>query len=232
LTVALAESLEVPVGRITWIRLHFAGNSYVMLAAGGEEPLRCPSCEPTDNNQERGFKLNRTFEVTSGGVAVTVDIDLLKSLHQDGSGYVLRPTARIEVDSTLGTIAGTVDENLIDDAGGTLSVGGIVEDTGCAVYVYEGDVTSPEDYFYLVGPPVEISPVISTARVKFDLGTGSYRYAAGALVGGSSATPTRYTVALTCSPDDPAVDEDEMTVVFTQPQAADVVAGMVTEINF
>ena len=30
LTVALAESLQVPVGRVTWIRLHFATGSYVI----------------------------------------------------------------------------------------------------------------------------------------------------------------------------------------------------------
>jgi hypothetical protein len=226
LTVSLAESLAVPVGRITWIRLHFAGNSYVSLVGGAEEPLRCPSCEPTDNNQERGFKLNRTFEVESGGIAVTVDIDLLKSLHQDGNGYVLRPTARIEVDSTLGTIAGTVDQTLIEAAGGTLSVGGSVEETGCAVYIYEGHDVTPDDYYYLEGPPVEISPVVSTARIKFDLASGHYGYAAGALVSGP------YTVAFTCSLDNPEVDDDEMTVVFSDTQNADVVAGQVTAIDF
>jgi hypothetical protein len=106
LTIALAESLEVPIGRITWIRLHFDGGAYVTPSGGAQEPLRCPSCDVTDNNGGRGFKLNRTFEVTSGGLALTVDIDLNKSLHRDANGYVLRPTARIEVDSLLGSVAG------------------------------------------------------------------------------------------------------------------------------
>ena len=113
LTVALAESLQIPVGRVTWIRLHFAGGSYVLDSAGGQHELRCPSCDVTDNNDGRGFKLNRTFEVTGSGLAVTVDVDLLKSLHENTSGYVLRPTARIELDETLGTIAGTVDAAVI-----------------------------------------------------------------------------------------------------------------------
>ena len=109
LTVALAESLQVPVGRVTWIRLHFATGSYVEEMNGGVKPLTCPSCEPTDNNSSRGFKLNRTFEVEKGGLALTVDIDLLKSLHVDSTSYVLRPTARIENTAALGTIAGIVD---------------------------------------------------------------------------------------------------------------------------
>ena len=121
LTVALAESLQVPVGRVTWIRLHFATGSYVIETIGGQHPLACPSCEPTDNNAGRGFKLNRTFEVESGGLALTVDIDLLKSLHEDSTGYVLRPTARIENTAELGTIAGRVDEGLIPSNQGTMA---------------------------------------------------------------------------------------------------------------
>ena len=34
LTVALAESLQIPVGRVTWIRLHFATGAYVLEATG------------------------------------------------------------------------------------------------------------------------------------------------------------------------------------------------------
>ena len=98
LTVALAESLQIPVGRVTWIRLHFAGTSFVRDNVGAEHTLRCPSCDVTENNGGRGFKVNRTFEVTSDGLGVMVDIDLLKSLHEDSNGYALRPTARIEAE--------------------------------------------------------------------------------------------------------------------------------------
>jgi len=222
LTVALAESLLVPVGRITWVRLHFTDNSYVLDNTGGEHPLRCPSCEPTDNNTGRGFKLNRTFEVASGGLALTIDVDLLKSLHEDSTGYVLRPTARVENTAALGTIAGTVDEALV---GSTYD--GLTTETGCAVYVYEGHGITPDDHY-------ANSPVFSTARVRYTdlLGDLASRYAAGALPGGTAAQPTPYTVALTCDADDPEADDQSGAVNFTGAQDVDVVAGQTTPADF
>ena len=227
LTAALAESLQIPVGRVTWIRLQFTGNSYVLDSAGGTYDLQCPSCDVTDNNGGRGFKLNRTFQVTSSGLALTVDIDLLKSLHQDSSGYVLRPTARIEPDDTIGTIAGTVDSSVITQLNGMTYDGSTIE-TGCAAYIFPGASVTPDDYY-------DGSPVYSTARVRYDMTTDpsapSYRYAAGALPAGM------YTVAITCSPDDPMTDNsntagDPNAVVFTAGQDADVVAGQTAAVDF
>jgi hypothetical protein len=219
LTVALAESLQVPVGRVTWIRLHFATESYVLEATGGQEDLTCPSCEPTDNNAGRGFKLNRTFEVGSGGLALTVDIDLLKSLHEDSSGYVLRPTARIENTAALGTIAGTVHESLIGSP-----YDGTTVETGCAVYVFEGPDAVVDDHHLS-------STVLSSARVRYSETLGHYAYAAGALPGGTAAQPLQYTVALTCDPDDPTADATT-EVTFTPGQNAGVVVGQTTGIDF
>jgi hypothetical protein len=218
LTVALAESLQVPVGRVTWIRLHFATGSYVLEATGGQENLTCPSCEPTDNNAGRGFKLNRTFEVETGGLALTVDIDLLKSLHEDSSGYVLRPTARIENTAALGTIAGTVHESLIGSA-----YRGTTVETGCAVYVFEGNDAVDDHH--------STSTVLSSARVRYSETLGHYGYAAGALPGGTVAQPLQYTVALTCDADDPIVDATT-EVTFTPAQNAGVIVGQTTPVNF
>jgi hypothetical protein len=209
LTVALVDSLQVPQGRITWIRLHLVpGGSYLAENGGAEyamaddsmapNSLRCPSCEVTDNNQGRGFKLNRTFEVTSDGLAVTIDLDLGVSLHEDVNGYVLRPTARIERDDMVGTITGAVDDVLIGDNGGVLFNGGTNPDTGCAVYVFRednmGNVTL--DDFHAD------SLVITTARVR--MVDARYAYAAGALPEGT------YTVAFTCDQDDPLTDETDV----------------------
>jgi Domain of unknown function (DUF4382) len=228
LTAALVESLKIPVGRVTWIRLQFAsGASYVLDSMGQQYDLQCPSCDVTNNNDGRGFKLNRTFEVTSAGLALTVDIDLLKSLHQDNTGYVLRPTARIEPDNTLGTIAGSVTDMVISNRGGMLYDGTNVE-TGCAAYVFEGDGTTPNDYY-------DGSPAYATARVKYDMSdpaNPAYRYAAGALPAGA------YTVAVTCDPDDPTVDEPNVptpgqnAVLFTGGQNTTVVAGQTAEVVF
>ena len=178
LTVALAESLQVPVGRVTWIRLHFATGSYVSETNGGEHPLACPSCEPTDNNAGRGFKLNRTFEVESGGLALTVDIDLLKSLHEDSTGYVLRPTARIENTAELGTIAGRVDEGL-PPSRGTMA--------RCSKPAARYTSTRSRRCDRRLSSGLD---VVSSARVRYSVSLGHYGYAAGALPGGTVAHPS------------------------------------------
>jgi hypothetical protein len=228
LTVALAESLQIPVGRVTWIRLHFTGGSYILDDIGGQHDLRCPSCDVTDNNDGRGFKLNRTFEITSDGIALMVDIDLSKSLHQDANGYVLRPTARVEVNDTLGTIAGDVYEALIADLGGVEFMGTDV-DTGCAVYIYTGH-DAPTDDYYDTSP--DTSPIVSIARVRFSVGSGTYSYAAGALPGGTAAAPEPYTAALSCDMDDPLMNNTDMEVAFTAGQNADVIAGETETVDF
>lgn len=213
LTVALADSLQVPIGRITWIRLHFSDSgSYVVDALTGQQVVSCPSCEVTDNNTGRGFKLNRTFEVTSGGIALTVDIDLRSSMGKDSTGFFLRPTARIATDDTLGTIAGEVSSSLIPM---DKLYNGQTTETGCAVYVYAGHGATPVDFY-------DGSPVVTTARVRYDTVSGTYRYAAGALVDSDAPGPEPYTVALTCDADDPLMMGG---VGFTGTQDADVTAG-------
>jgi len=224
LTVALAESLQVPVGRITWIRLHFTDKSYVLDNLGGQHPLRCPSCEPTDNNAGRGFKLNRTFEVGSGGLALAVDVDLKRSLVTDTSGYMLRPTARIENSAEVGTIAGEVHADVVTGQGGVPYTGTTTE-TGCAVYVYANHDTTPDDFY-------DGSPVIAAARVLYSESLGQYRYAVGALPGGTTAVPTPYSVALTCDVDDPTVDDTSAVVTFMAGKNADVVIGQTTTVDF
>jgi hypothetical protein len=224
LTVALAESLQVPVGRITWIRLHFTDKSYVLDNLGGQHALRCPSCETTDNNSGRGFKLNRTFEVGSGGLALAVDVDLKRSLVTDPSGYMLRPTARIEDSAEVGTIAGEVNADVLSGQGG-MAYTGTTTETGCAVYVYANHNTTPDDFY-------DGSPVTAAARVLYSEAVGRYRYAVGALPGGTTALPTPYSVALTCDVDDPMVDDTTAAVKFTAGKNADLVIGQTTTVDF
>ena len=106
---------------------------------------------------------------------------------------------------------------------GVLYSGATVE-TGCAVYIYAGHNFTPDDHY-------EGSLPVSTARVRYDIVSGLYRYAAGALSGGTAATPAQYTVALTCDADDPVLNATT-EVVFTAAQNANVVAGQTTTIDF
>jgi hypothetical protein len=153
-----------------------------------------------------------------------VDVDLSKSLHMDSSGYVLRPTARIENTAEVGTIAGQVNADVLSGAGGTTFVGGTLE-TGCVVYAYDGHDVTPDDHY-------DGSPVVAAARVLYSETTGEYHYAIGALPGGTESTPAPYTVALTCGADDPLVDEDASIVALTGTQNVDVVIGQTASADF
>jgi hypothetical protein len=226
LTVALADSQPIPVGHVTWIRVQFTGNSYVIETAGGQRDLRCPSCEATDQNTSRGFKLIRPFDITGAGLSLVVDVDLQKSLHLDANGYVLRPTAAVRVEevAAVGAIAGQVDWSLVRSQGGALYTGTTVE-TGCAVYVYANHDTVPDDSY-------DGSPVVAVARVRYDTSLGQYRYTLSALPGGTAALPTPYTVALTCGIDDPTINDSNVFVPFYGAQNADVLAGQTTTVDF
>jgi Domain of unknown function (DUF4382) len=232
LTVHLVDSLEIPTGRATWIRLHFADGSYVVENGGGVVPLQCPSCEITDNNTGRGFKLNRTFEVTSAGLSLIADVDLRQSLlHENAGGYVLRPTVRVELNSRQGTISGSVAGAVITDRGGTAFTGGDT-DTGCAVYVFPDDGSDLDDFHY--GSNDQGSNVVTTASVRY-IGLpdpDAYAYAAGALPVNEDGTARNYRVALTCDLDDPLTDDDGIDVFFTAPVTTSVSAGQTSDVDF
>jgi len=228
LTVHLVDSLEIPTGRVTWIRLHFASGSYVVDNIGGEYPLQCPSCEVTDNNTGRGFKLNRTFEVTSDGLSLIADVDLRQSLlHENASGYVLRPTVRVELSDMQGTISGSVADAVISGQDGTAFSGGDT-DTGCAVYVFPDDGSEIDDFHY------DGSNVVTTASVRYtgEPDPDAYGYAAGALPVNDDGTAKDYRVALTCDLDDPLTDDDGSGVSFTAPVRISVSAGQTSNVDF
>ena len=239
LTVALVESLQVPIGTITWIRLHLApGESYLAEDNGGtfmmsDDLLRCPSCERIGSDRQ-GIKLNRNIEVTSAGVAFTLDFDLGVSLIQNPNGYTLRPVIRVELDGALGTVSGVVDSAVITPPGDATLMTPYA-DTGCAVYVFpdDPDLMVPDDYY--AGVPNATTPVVTTARVRVaedDLGTLYFGYAAGALTAGD------YQVALTCNPDNPEENDENIdantagAVLFSDLQPALVMAGMTTRVDF
>jgi hypothetical protein len=184
LAETLLDDFTLPAGHYVWIRLAVdtagARDSYIVVG-GVEHELTIPS------GDETGLKLNRGFNVPDGGSAdFTVDFDLRKSVHVTGTGeYLLRPTLRLADNTLVGAIAGTVNAALVP--------------AGCtpAVYVFEGASVTPDDIDGTAPEPV------TTATVKLDSGSGTYKYKAAFLEAGS------YTVAYTCQAalDDPAVND-------------------------
>jgi hypothetical protein len=140
---------------------------------------------------------------------------------------VLRPTARIEVDGSLGTIAGGVATDLLTLLGGEVYMGGDT-DTNCAAYVFPDDGSDPDDFHY------DGSNVVATAPVRYTTANAifAYAYAAGALPVADNGDPLNYRVALTCDDDDPLDDDMIDMVELTGLQQVEVTAGQTAIANF
>jgi len=206
----LLQAVGIPAGTYNYIRLQLnaegdAANSYIELLDGSISALKIPSGE------QRGVQLNGQFVVPDGGIAnFVIDFDLRKSVRnppgQNGD-YVLRPTVRIVNSDVVGSISGTVANELATA-------------TGCspAVYVYAGSN-------YLAGDEGSATAPLTSALVALDTVSGTYRYTAAFL------PPGDYTVAYTC---DAALDNPETDDAVTFPQQANaaVTDGATTTVDF
>jgi len=206
LSVALADSIDVKAGFYNWIRLDVDESLSYVMDSGGQNDLRCTSCD----GEKSGLKLNRGITVPAGGEAeFMIDIDLAKSLNQKpGGDYQLRPTLRLINMVETGNITGTIE--------GTLITGPVIDsETVCSVYVYTGHDVIPDDYH-----PTDT--VLTSTKVVYDMDSGLYEYTAAYLQTDSGNDPTSYTLALTCDADDADVDQNNPPVV-VDPTVTDVI---------
>lgn len=213
---SLLERLELDAGRYSWIRLKVNAiegvrDSYIVIE-GKEYELHIPSGAQT------GLKLITSFNVVENEVLdLTIDFDLRKSVHQpvgqtdlnDNPIYFLRPTLRLVETSASGTISGTVDPQLFIITEQTCSA----QETGYAVYLYEGDVI-PDDIDGIAPDPVTTTMVTAS---------NGYAYAL------TFVEPGDYTIAATCVADLDAPDTDDPAVTFVGTALVSVTAG--TTIN-
>jgi hypothetical protein len=213
----LLDDETVPAGQYNWMLLMVNAepnipDSYIVID-GHEFELRIPSSAQT------GLKLNRGFVVPAGGAAsFTIDFDLRKSVHDPGDNgdyMLLRPTLRIVDNAETGTLSGSVDSSFITTGG---TSGGTCAG---AVYVFEGNVTEPDDVDGDLGGP----DPITSALVAAD---GIYNYKVGFLSEGD------YLIAFTCdaSADDPEADDDNATVSFLSTATVTITADSTTTHNF
>jgi len=207
----LLDDVEVPSGRYNWVRLKVDANedgvadSYIDLDDGSRHELEIPS------GDETGLKLHSGFSVPAGGAAsFTLDFDLRKSVHEPmnaGDSYKLRPTLRIVDNARIGSVAGTVQSELV------------VPGCAPAVYVFAGSGVTPDDVDAIAPEP------ITSAMPQLNVGTGDFDYTVGFLAEGD------YTVSFTCNADldNPATDD---TLVFLGTQNAAVTAEQTTTVSF
>lgn len=196
-TAELLPATRVPAGPYNWIRLAVNAefdnvmDSYVMKTDGSQVELRIPS------GSQSGLKLVSGITVTQDqSTNIVIDWDLRKALSypQGQPGMHLRPALRVTDMAAFGTLRGNVAAALLEDATCTND---LVAGTGSAVYVYEGDVATPDDIDGTASDPLVTSTVV--------LGDNDlYEYQVNYLSIG------QYTVALTCqaSDDDPEIDDD------------------------
>lgn len=219
-------------GRYDWIRLFVVGgspDSLVVEDGGATVDLLVPGQQPSANPNRRFVQLSSPFVVPVGDrVDFTIDIELRKALTkpEGASHYLLRPSLRLIDNSEVGTIAGTVDDQLVmaDSCTNDLSA-----DEGNAVYLYEGADASPGDVLVdEQGDPVERDAEdnpVTTASVEQNDDTGAFEYTIGFVAEGE------YTVAFTCQALDDAPDVDD-DLAFEQPTNVTVEADRTTEHDF
>jgi hypothetical protein len=229
-TATFLNGATIPAGQYEWVRLMVdtsAGASFVMLSSGQQHDLTIPS------GAETGLKLIQGFTMPVGGMAnFTVDFVLSKSLIAPqglSPDYLLKPVLRLVDNSQVGTISGTFQattlSNPLNTHCGTLPP---------VVYVYTGPGVIPDDIF---NPPAGMTDTTDPASAAQPLTTATaalnsmndYAYSIAFLPSGT------YTVAFTCDPDDPTVDESATPglIQFAKyPTAVTVTANMTTMVNF
>lgn len=192
-TEDMLKDVTLEAGEYSWMRLKVNAengvlDSYIMLNDDSQHSLHVPS------GNQSGLKINRGFVVPAGGSAsYVIDFDLRKSVHKpasDNQDYKLRPTLRLIDQSSVGTLTGTVNSELINS------------ECNGAIYVYNTE--DAVDDIDGTGDP------ITTTMVKGD-GTEDYTYKIAFLSEGD------HKIAFTCDSanDDPETDEVETDVSFS-----------------
>src|SRR5262249_31718980 len=155
---------------------------------------------------ETGLKLIQGYTMPVGGVAnFTVDFVLNKSLIAppgQSPDYKLKPVLRLVDNAHVGTIAGGFDAtklSLQPNCGTSAPVG----------YVYRGAARRPDDIYVAPDGTTDVDAAGSaeplTTTIAALNSSSQYTYSVAFLPAGT------YTVAFTCDPDDPTVDEDTLS---------------------
>ena len=212
----LLDGVELPAGRVNWMRLMLTDPAGRIYLSDGEHDLRVPSGNQT------GLKLNRGFDVPAGvEVAVNIDFDVRKSIVGANGNYKLKPTLRMVTD--YGAIAGEINTSLVP-----------ATCLGPSVYVFTGAATSPDDIDGDNGDP------ITSAMVKADTDSSTgYAYRVDFLA------PGLYTAAFICADgelnadgtyrsaaDDPEKDDEVRFQLPTFAATATVSKARVVNISF
>ena len=248
---SLVNGAAVPAGSYDWIRLMLdtsAGKDYVLLCPAGSSP---PCASPTNialtipSGAETGLKIVRGFTMPMGGaIHLVVDFNVNGSIVPipNSGSWHMKPVLRVVQTDTVGSIAGTISAAAMKAAK--------FSKTACSstnlptVYVYAAQSATtnvtPDDVFTGTEETTETMPVqpIVTQPTTYNSADGSASFNIQWLASDSGFN--EYTVAFTCDPDDPSVDESAIVPPATAPTISfnsyatpvAVTTGMTTTVNF
>jgi hypothetical protein len=201
-TEPLLSDEPIDSGEYNWIRLDVNADedgifdSYVLTELGEMIELEVTS--------QQGLRLVSGFTVGAGGSTnFVIDWDLRKGLTipkgVNKDSWKLKPALRITDLNVDGELSGMVAEELLTAESCTND---LAEDTGNAVYLYEGLDVVPEDIH------TEETDPVATTDVKQDE-NGMYQYEMNYI------GPGDYTIAFTCQALDDEADTDD-EIVFAE----------------
>lgn len=246
---ALVNNAMIPSGDYQWMRLDLdtsAGKDYVLYCADGTTTCAAPAtiALTIPSGAETGLKIVRGFTLpANGALNLLVDFNVDRSIVPlpNGNPWHLKPTLRVIASDAVGTIQGTISAMALQNAA--------YSQTACsamnppAVYVYPATSATmnaiPDDIFTGTEEANEMAvPPVATQVATYNANDGTATFSIPWLVADAGAN--NYTVAFTCDPDDPAVDETAIvppataaTISFNiYPTPVMVSAGMTAMANF
>jgi len=222
----LVNGASVPAGSYDWLRLMLdtsAGKDYVLYCSSGA-PCAAPTQIALDipSGAETGLKIVRGFTMpVNGAIHLVVDFNVNSSIVPlpNSMSWHLKPVLRVIETDTVGAIAGTISASAMQAAK--------FSKTACSstnlptVYVYSAQSATtnvtPDDIFTGTEEPTETTPVqpIITQLTAYNAANGSASFNIQWLA--SDSGYNYYTVAFTCDPDDPSVDESAIVPPATTP---------------
>lgn len=246
---SLVNNAQVPAGSYQWIRLILdtsAGKDYVLYCSTGTS---CASPTHVDltipSGAETGLKVVRGFTMpVNGAIHLVVDFSVARSIVPipNSTSWHMKPVLRVLETDTVGSIAGKISAATLQAAQ--------FSKTACSstnlptVYVYQAQSATtnvtPDDVFSGTEEATETTSVqpIVTQVATYDSTSGAATFNIQWLASDSGYND--YTVAFTCDPDDPSVDESAIvppattgTITFNTYATPVVVnTGATTTVNF
>jgi hypothetical protein len=246
---SLINGAAVPAGSYDWIRLDLdtsAGKNYVLVCSDGTTTCQSPSniALTIPSGAETGLKIVSGFTMpVNGAIHLIVDFNVDSSIVPipNSTSWHLKPTLRVLQTDTVGSIMGVISSTAMQAAK--------FSKTACSatnlptVYIYSTQSATtnvtPDDIFTGVEEATEtpVQPIV-TQLTTYNTADGSASFNIQWLA--SDSGYNEYTVAFTCDPDDPSVDESAIVPPATRPSITfnayptpvAVTTGMATTVNF